>query len=109
MNAGHGSTNKQSRRRVMETDGSALSPYDVDLERTLSGGVELRGVPSGSQVRPLQHTPVRGRFRGGGGKARPISLSVPHTKPYCAAALRNFHVGEPFLLRHFTPHSVPQA
>src|SRR5262249_48137905 len=21
----------------------------------------------------------------------------------------NFHVGEPFLLRHFTPHSVPQA
>jgi len=27
----------------------------------------------------------------------------------CAAALREFHVGEQFLLRHFTPHSVRQA
>jgi hypothetical protein len=32
-------------------------------ERTLSGGVELRGV-QGPQVRPGQRTPVRGHFRG---------------------------------------------
>ena len=53
-------TNQQS-RRPHETDGFAFSPYDAGLGRALSGGVELRGVPRGSQVQPLYHTPAGSR------------------------------------------------
>ena len=51
----------------------------------------------------LERTSSKWTYRQLLGALSLISSSVPHTKPCCAAALRDFHVGEPFLLCHFSP------